>query len=360
MTALILVLITAGILAGLVQFFVDFKKLPIFQPSEERKGIVVLDKGFWQKLFRFVVGHWEFFGYMVIGIAGAFLVPVADQLINLPGVNAYLNCIDNDPATICKTSNWYLLVIMGYGIILGYSSVRLLRSIGSFVIDNFTKRQAQQQLALTDTQKQLSELQSRFAALSPGLQQLESREALLEATTPNSGDDTVATTEPDNLEGVDSCSENPNPKPWRDWRPAASLKILLAKINTLAPARSKASDGMIGDIAHQGRDSDHNPWVWDSAARKGVVTALDITHDPIHKCDCEALASSLQAAKDVRIKYVIWNRRIMNSSSINGAEPWSWRPYSGANPHTKHIHISVKCAKEMYDGTSAWNVKVMS
>lgn len=364
MTALILVLLAAGVMAGLIQFFVDFKGLPLFQPTADENALEgQAEKSFWQKLYDFVRDHWQFFGYIVIGIAGAFLVPVIDQFMTLKGVSDYLKCIDNDPATACVTSNWYLLVIMGYGIILGYSAVRLIRSIGSFLIGNIAKRQVEQQQSLEDAQKQIAELKAKIAALTPPGQQFEGIEgmtALLDPATPNSGDDTGATSELEDVAGFESCSENPNPRPWRDWRPAASLKTLLTKINTLAPGRNKASDGMIGDLAHQSRNSDHNPWVWDNVARKGVVTALDVTHDPGGKCDCEVLAKSIQAAKDSRIKYVIWNKQIMNSSSINGSDPWTWRPYSGQNPHTKHIHISVKCAKEMYDATSAWTVKVQS
>lgn len=35
--------------------------------------------------------------------------------------------------------------------------------------------------------------------------------------------------------------------------------------------------------------------------------------------------------------YIIWNRRITSAAS---SPPWSWRPYTGTNPHTDHVHIS--------------------
>ncbi|HKV33547.1 MAG TPA: hypothetical protein VJP89_04485, partial [Pyrinomonadaceae bacterium] len=59
------------------------------------------------------------------------------------------------------------------------------------------------------------------------------------------------------------------------WRVAKSLLRLREQINELAPNRSKASDGTIGDAAHASRKSDHNPWVKDGSI--GVVTAMDIT-----------------------------------------------------------------------------------
>lgn len=49
----------------------------------------------------------------------------------------------------------------------------------------------------------------------------------------------------------------------RGWRIAESLQQLLDQVNQMAPGRSKASDGAIGDTSHQSRRSDHNPWVTD-------------------------------------------------------------------------------------------------
>lgn len=39
-------------------------------------------------------------------------------------------------------------------------------------------------------------------------------------------------------------------------------------------------------------------------------------------------------------KYWIWNRKIANRSPMRGAAPWAPRPYSGASPHTDHVHLS--------------------
>ena len=69
------------------------------------------------------------------------------------------------------------------------------------------------------------------------------------------------------------------------WRVAQSLETLRFQLNAMAPGRSKASDGGIGDTDHQNRNSDHNPWVLDGS--RGVVTARDFTHDPAGGCDCE-------------------------------------------------------------------------
>jgi hypothetical protein len=136
------------------------------------------------------------------------------------------------------------------------------------------------------------------------------------------------------------------------WRLAKSLDKLRKEVNIIAPQRNKASDGTIGDAAHAARTSDHNPWVKDNGM--GVVTAMDITHDPASGCNANDIAETIRAFRDARVKYIIWNRRIASSTPIGRAAEWSWRPYKGSNPHTKHVHVSVKPQKGAYDSTNAW------
>ena len=131
------------------------------------------------------------------------------------------------------------------------------------------------------------------------------------------------------------------------WRLAKSLEALRLQIDAASPRRSKASDGSIGDAAHASRSSDHNPWVKDG--KTGVVTAIDITHDPRHGVDCDSIAAALKGSRDKRIKYIIWNKRIWTPEK--GAD---WRPYTGSNPHDKHIHISVAVDKPRYDDPRPW------
>jgi hypothetical protein len=136
----------------------------------------------------------------------------------------------------------------------------------------------------------------------------------------------------------------------KGWRVANSLNRLLEQVNQMAPGRRKASDGSIGDVSHQKRNSDHNPWVIDG--KTGVVTARDITDDVKGGCSAQAIADAIVAAKDRRVKYVIWNRKIVSSAK----QPWVWRPYSGSNPHTKHIHVSVLPDKGLYDDVTDWSL----
>ena len=47
---------------------------------------------------------------------------------------------------------------------------------------------------------------------------------------------------------------------------------------------------------------------------------------------------------------------IANRAPIGGAAAWAWRPYTGKNPHNKHVHISVRPEKEFYDLKGPWSL----
>lgn len=128
------------------------------------------------------------------------------------------------------------------------------------------------------------------------------------------------------------------------WRLARGLDRLRAQVNARHPSRSKASDGTIGDRAHASRASDHNPV-------GGIVHALDLTNDPGKGFDAHALAEKIRASRDPRISYVISNRRIFSSTK----SPFQWRRYTGSNPHSKHIHISIR-RNPHADNTKDWSL----
>jgi hypothetical protein len=100
-------------------------------------------------------------------------------------------------------------------------------------------------------------------------------------------------------------------------------------------SRSRASDGILGDSRHKARKSDHNDG-----------NAFDLTNDPKNGVDCEKL--SRLAINDTRVKYVIWNRQIYICSSKSAG----WQAYSGANPHDKHMHVSISTTAR--DDTTPW------
>lgn len=146
-------------------------------------------------------------------------------------------------------------------------------------------------------------------------------------------------------------------------RQARSLDILLAEVNAAHGDRSKVSDGGLGDPAHASRASDHN------ANEAGVWRARDFTDDRVDDnrdgddddmLDCDKLAARLVAMyHQVPVHpamgsgaYTIWESRIYSYDRRREG----WRPYSGPNPHDKHLHQSVATAASGYDSTAPWGV----
>jgi len=140
------------------------------------------------------------------------------------------------------------------------------------------------------------------------------------------------------------------------WRLAKSIKTLLDQVNAENPHRRKDSDGGIGDAAHASRSSDHNPYI--VVKGQGVVRAFDFTHAPETGFDAYAFAEMMLKNKDPRVRYVISNRKI--ASGKGGPEAWKWRPYSGANPHNHHTHVSVTEKESEFDDGKKWNLGGMA
>ncbi|MGP5396019.1 peptidoglycan-binding domain-containing protein [Arthrobacter rhombi] len=122
---------------------------------------------------------------------------------------------------------------------------------------------------------------------------------------------------------------------------AKSLATLRAQIDAKWPNRSKSSDGWIGDASHAAGKSDHNP----DYVAGGVVRAIDVTASGIN-----ANALIKAAIKDPRTNYVI------HKGIIRGASKFRKRKYTGSNPHTHHVHISIKHTGAAENGR-AWKLK---
>lgn len=134
------------------------------------------------------------------------------------------------------------------------------------------------------------------------------------------------------------------------WRLAKSLVVFRDELNTIAPNRSKRSDGTIGDAAHAASSSDHNE------NDAGVVCAFDATHDPANGADMAVITERLRRNPPRALKYMIFNRRIC--SRRNG---WKWVYYSGPSAHTEHAHFSAGEGSDghstgPYDDTSPWGL----
>ena len=110
------------------------------------------------------------------------------------------------------------------------------------------------------------------------------------------------------------------------------------QVNKRWVRRDKRSDGWLGDAAHKGRVSDHNP------DARGLVHALDIDADldPKDPGAAQRLANQIvaYAASGIpganRIKYVVFNDQIASGTYANSM--WKWR--GSGYGHMHHIHVS--------------------
>jgi uncharacterized protein YraI len=150
--------------------------------------------------------------------------------------------------------------------------------------------------------------------------------------------------------------EEPAPAPaTARYRTANALLQLLKQVNALAPHRGRSFDGTIASQQHHAQNpgSDHEP----NAA--GVVTAIDITHDPANGCDAKAIVRSLVASRDPRVKYLIHDGQMWRAYSKPGIPAWHPSPYTGPDPHRHHVHVSVQGEPALYDDSRVWNVSTV-
>lgn len=85
----------------------------------------------------------------------------------------------------------------------------------------------------------------------------------------------------------------------------------------------------IGDEDHASSVSDHNP------DPDGSVDAIDVMlGKAFSAADAQAWVNALVASRDRRLKYIIWDRHIIEAGE------WVWKRYYGSNPHTDHPHVS--------------------
>jgi hypothetical protein len=129
----------------------------------------------------------------------------------------------------------------------------------------------------------------------------------------------------------------PKPPP----RLCAAGVTLRRQVDQRWPNRDRASDGWIGDKAHQARFSDHNP------NANGWVRALDIDADLTKSAGRERawiLADELRqyAASGLpgacRILYIVYMGQI--TSGTYSKTKWKWR--GKGYGHWGHIHVSFK------------------
>jgi hypothetical protein len=146
------------------------------------------------------------------------------------------------------------------------------------------------------------------------------------------------------------------------WLLVPCLVQLRSEFNAIAPDRSKASDGSVGDPAHAASSSDHNP---DETGNVPIHDADKVNE--VHAIDVDAdlrtdnltmekvvqfLLGRLRSGAEKRLRYIIYNRRIWSATSS-----WVQKPYTGANPHDKHAHFSASYSTSREADTSSWHLE---
>lgn len=137
------------------------------------------------------------------------------------------------------------------------------------------------------------------------------------------------------------------------WVLAPSLVMLFEQINRAYPGRDRQSDGSIGDLAHRQRKSDHNP------DAEGIVRALDIDEDVTKTGSREparGIVEAIRASRDNRLKYLIYEGQLFSSYSNSQRKAWEWGPYTGANPHDRHFHLSILPTETAAMDTRPWQI----
>lgn len=134
--------------------------------------------------------------------------------------------------------------------------------------------------------------------------------------------------------------------------PAPSCTAALEEASRRWPERRRASDGICASSTHtrQNPSSDHEPHV--QVGQKHYATAFDLTDDKDAGCDADKLVEQLRRRRDPRVKYVIAERRMFSSYDARGVPAWTWRPYTGDNPHSSHVHVSI--VPEAIHDTGPW------
>lgn len=145
------------------------------------------------------------------------------------------------------------------------------------------------------------------------------------------------------------------------WILIPCLEQLFAEFDRIAPRRDKASDGRVGDTAHQQESSDHNPDETGNvpihdADKVNEVHAIDVDNN-LNESDLtmekvvQFLLGRCRSGVEKRLRYIIYNRRIWSASS-----GWVQKTYSGASAHTEHAHFSASYETAREADTSSWHL----
>ncbi|WP_432509765.1 LGFP repeat-containing protein [Kineococcus sp. SYSU DK001] len=122
-------------------------------------------------------------------------------------------------------------------------------------------------------------------------------------------------------EGATTCAPvQPGTERFRDLLLAAYGK------QTIGTHRACPADGAVNSEHHEGRALD---WMLDAADPADAATAAQFLD--------WLLADDAENARRLGVMYVIWDGQVWKSYRAEQG----WQPYTGPNPHTDHVHLSL-------------------
>lgn len=138
------------------------------------------------------------------------------------------------------------------------------------------------------------------------------------------------------------------------WRVVNSLNKLNEQLRAYAPrsvppATDPNAWGSLADSAHS-TSSDHYPHFYPVLGSTAVVCARDFPNAPGLGLDGNVVTEHMRQARDARIGYIIFNRRITGPN-----HGWIWQAYDGPDPHDTHFHVS-SVHTAIADSTAAWSL----